>query len=208
MTVLYEKTVLYEVNTAVWLGESSGRYGRRVTLGDVPGEAWDEIALPGIDTVWLMGVWERSPAGLRIALRDEALRTSLRAALPDVTDADITGSPYCVRDYVVDASFGGPEGLAEARRQLAARGLRLILDFVPNHVAPDHPWVTGHPDRLLQGTADDLSRTPGDFIEAGGRILARGRDPFFPPWPDVVQLNAFGDALRAATVDALVCSYL
>ncbi|MEU9265606.1 alpha-amylase family glycosyl hydrolase [Streptomyces sp. NPDC048251] len=197
-------TVIYEINTAVWLGELSGRYGRRVTLGEVPGEAWDEIALRGVDTVWLMGVWERSPAGLRIALRDEALRTSFRAALPDVTEADIAGSPYCVRDYVVDASFGGPEGLAEARAELAARGLRLILDFVPNHVAPDHPWVTRHPDRLIQGTADDLSRTPGDFIESDGRILARGRDPFFPPWPDVVQLNAFGDALRTATVDTLV----
>lgn len=197
-------TVLYEINTAVWMGELSGRYGRRVTLGEVPGEAWDEIALPGVDTVWLMGVWERSPAGLRIALRDEALRNSFRAALPDVTEADIAGSPYCVRDYVVDASFGGPEGLAEARAELAARGLRLILDFVPNHIAPDHPWVTRHPDRLIHGTADDLSRTPGDFIESDGRILARGRDPFFPPWPDVVQLNAFGDALRTATVDTLV----
>ncbi|MFF3205561.1 alpha-amylase family glycosyl hydrolase [Streptomyces sp. NPDC002962] len=197
-------TVLYEINTAVWLGELSGRYGRRVTLGDVPGEAWDEIALPGVDAVWLMGVWERSPAGLRIALRDEALRASFRAALPDVTEADVAGSPYCVRDYVVDASFGGPEGLAEARARLAARGLRLILDFVPNHLAPDHPWVTRHPDRLILGTADDLSRTPGDFIESDGRIVARGRDPFFPPWPDVVQLNAFGAALRAATVDTLV----
>ncbi|QJT06691.1 alpha-amylase [Streptomyces asoensis] len=197
-------TVLYEINTAVWLGELSGRYGRRVTLGDVPGEAWDEIALPGIDTVWLMGVWARSPAGRRIALSDETLRTSFRAALSDVTEADIAGSPYCVRDYVVDASFGGPEGLAEARARLAARGLRLILDFVPNHVAPDHPWVIEHPDRLIRGTADDLSRNPGDFMESGGRILARGRDPFFPSWPDVVQLNAFGDALRAATVDTLV----
>ncbi|MFD9430915.1 hypothetical protein [Streptomyces sp. NPDC060002] len=67
----------------------------------------------------------------------------------------------------------------------------MILDFVPDHVAPDHPWATGHPDRLFQGTADDPSRTPGDFIGAGGRGLARGCDPFFPPWPDVVQLNAF-----------------
>lgn len=176
-------TVLYEINTAVWLGELSGRYGRLVTLGEVPGEAWDEIALPGVDAVWLMGVWERSPAGLRIALRDEALRTSFRAALPDVTEADIAGSPYCVRDYVVDASFGGPEGLAEARARLAARGMRLILDFVPNHVAPDHPWVTRHPERLIQGTADDLSRTPGDFIESDGRILARDATRSSRPGP-------------------------
>ncbi|MCT9080336.1 alpha-amylase family protein [Streptomyces fulvoviolaceus] len=197
-------TVIYEINTLVWLGELSARYGRRTTLGDVPGEVWDEIALPGIDTVWLMGVWERSPAGLHIALRDEGLRASFHEALPDVTEADIAGSPYCVRNYVVDASLGGPEGLAAARAQLAARGLGLILDYVPNHVAPDHPWLTAHPDHLVQGTADDLAHAPNAFLEAGGQIYARGRDPYFPPWPDVVQLNAFSDELRAATVDTLV----
>ncbi|MFE2215379.1 alpha-amylase [Streptomyces canus] len=197
-------TVILEINSLVWLSELSGRYGRHVTLGDVPGEVWDSVALPGVDTVWLMGVWERSPAGLEIALRDEGLRASFREALPDVTDADIAGSPYCVRDYVVDASLGGPDGLAAARTQLAARGLRLILDYVPNHVAPDHPWLTSGPDRLVRGTADDLARAPADFIEAGGEVYARGRDPYFPPWPDVVQLNAFSDALREATVDTLV----
>jgi hypothetical protein len=197
-------TAVYEINTLVWLGELSRRYGRPVGLGDVPGEVWDDVARPGIDTVWLMGVWERSPAGLRIALSDEGLMASFRAALPDLTEADITGSPYCVRKYVVGASLGGPEGLAAARSQLAARGLRLILDYVPNHVAPDHPWLTERPDCLIQGTADDLAHAPDSFVEAGGRVYARGRDPYFPPWPDVVQLNAFSDALRAATVDTLV----
>jgi hypothetical protein len=163
-------TVIYEINTLIWLGELSGRYGRRVTLGEVPGEAWDEVARPGTDTVWLMGVWERSPAGLRIALRDEGLRASFRAALPDVTEADIAGSPYCVRNYVVDESLGGPAGLAEARSQLASRGLRLILDHVPNHVAPDHPWLTGRPDCLIRGTADELAHAPDAFVETDGRI--------------------------------------
>ncbi|MGW0582419.1 alpha-amylase, partial [Streptomyces sp. NPDC002920] len=197
-------TVIHEINTLVWLGELSRRHGRRVTLGDVPGEVWDEVARPGVDTVWLMGVWERSPAGLRIALRDDNLLTSFRAALPNLTEADIAGSPYCVREYAVDASLGGPAGLAAARAQLAARGLRLILDYVPNHIAPDHPWLTGHPDRLIQGTPADLAREPDAYLEADDRIYARGRDPYFPPWPDVVQLNAFSDSLRTATVDTLV----
>lgn len=197
-------TVILEINTLVWLGELSDRHGRRITLGEVSGEVWDELARPGIDTVWLMGVWERSPAGLGIALRDETLLASFREALPDVTEADIAASPYCVRNYVVDASLGGPEGLATARAQLAARGLRLILDFVPNHVAPDHPWLTTHPDRLIQGTPDDLAHAPDAFLEAGGHLYARGRDPYFPPWPDVVQLNAFAEDLRRATVDTLV----
>ncbi|MFY7634217.1 hypothetical protein [Streptomyces sp. NY05-11A] len=64
--------------------------------------------------------------------------------------------------------------------------------------------LTAHPDRLIQGTGDDLARAPGAYIEAAGRVYAGGRDPFFPPWPDVVQLNAFSERLRAATVDTLV----
>ncbi|MEU0031010.1 alpha-amylase [Streptomyces sp. NPDC006335] len=197
-------TVIHEINTIVWLGELSHRYDRPVTLGDVPGEVWDRVAPRGVDTVWLMGVWERSQAGREIALRDQGLMASFREALPDVTEADIAGSPYCVRNYVVDSSLGGPAGLAAARTQLAARGVRLILDHVPNHVAPDHPWLTSAPDRLVRGTADDLARAPADFVETGGGIHARGRDPYFPPWPDVVQLNAFSDALREATVATLV----
>ncbi len=129
----------------VWLGELSARYGRTVALGEVPGEVWDEVARPGIDAVWLMGVWERSPAGLRIALRNEELLTSFRQAVPDLTTGDIAGSPYCIRNYVVDRSIGGPEGLAEARARLAARGVRLILNQVPNHVASDHSWLTERP---------------------------------------------------------------
>ena len=70
--------VIYEVNTVVWLRELSRRYGRQVTLASVPAEAWDEVALPGVDSVWLMGVWERSPAGLQIAQTDEALQRSFR----------------------------------------------------------------------------------------------------------------------------------
>ncbi|MEW2251533.1 alpha-amylase [Streptomyces sp. NPDC006975] len=197
-------TVVYEINTLVWLRELSARYGRTVRLGDVPGEAWDEIARPGLDTVWLMGVWERSPAGLALALRDPGLLASFRAALPDLTEADLAGSPYCVRDYVVDACLGGPDGLAAARAQLAARGLRLILDHVPNHVAPDHPWTTGRPGCLIQGTRADLERAPDAFLGIAGRVCARGRDPYFPPWPDVVQLNAFSAELRDATVETLV----
>lgn len=203
MTAWPDHPVIYEINTLIWLGELSSRFGRPVTLGEVPDTAWDEVALLGVDAVWLMGVWERSPAGLEIALRDASLQASFRAALPDLRPEDVAGSPYCVRNYVVDASLGGPEGLAAARAQLAARGVRLILDYVPNHVAPDHPWLTERPNCLVQGTQEDLARDPAAFLEAGGKVFARGRDPYFAPWPDVVQLNAFSAELRTAAVDTL-----
>jgi hypothetical protein len=195
--------VIYEVNTLVWLTELRQRHGGPLTLGDVPGEAWDELALPGVDAVWLMGVWERSPAGLLIAGRDAAVRRSIEEALPDAHAEDVTGSPYCVRRYVADGALGGPAGLAAAREALAARGVRLLLDYVPNHVAPDHPWVAEHPEYFVRGDTADLERRPDAFIAAGEHVLALGRDPYFPPWPDVVQLDAFSPELREATAGVL-----
>ena len=154
--------------------------------------------------MWLMGVWQRSPAGLAIALADPALTAANRAALPDLRDGDVIGSPYCVRDYVVDARFGGPEALAQAREQLARRGLGLILDYVPNHVAPDHPWTTSRRDCLLTGTEEELERDPDAFLRTAGGVVAKGRDPYFPAWPDVAQLDAFAPALREAVAETLI----
>jgi hypothetical protein len=203
MTGWPAQPVLYEINTVIWLRELSRRYSRRVTLGEVPAAAWDEVTLPGVDAVWLMGVWERSPTGLRIAERDEALRASWREALADLRSDDVVGSPYCVRDYVVDPVLGGPDGLAAARAELAGRGVRLLLDYVPNHVAPDHRWLTDHPEYFVQGGPDDLARSPDAFLQSAGHVFARGRDPYFPAWPDVVQLNAFSEQLRTAAADTL-----
>ncbi|MEO6090279.1 MAG: alpha-amylase family glycosyl hydrolase, partial [Umezawaea sp.] len=157
--------VVHEVNTAVWLNS----FGRPVTLGEVPDAAWDDLARPGVDAVWLMGVWERSASGL--ALVTEDMRASFRRTLPDLRSDDVIGSPYCVRRYVVDERFGGPEGLARARKALAERGVRLVLDYVPNHVAPDHPWVAEHPDLLVRGTAQDLAEDPAGWVELDGRVL-------------------------------------
>ncbi len=70
------RPIIYEINTVVWLQELSRRERKLVTLGTVPTQEWDALALYGFDAVWLMGVWERSPAGIRIAKRE--LRTSCR----------------------------------------------------------------------------------------------------------------------------------
>lgn len=195
--------VIYEINTWPWLQQLSAGAGRPVGLGSVPDRAWDVLAEAGFDAVWLMGVWRRSPVGVRLALANPSLLSDFEAALPGFRAADVVGSPYCVRDYTVDAHLGGPDGLASARAALAQRGMGLLLDFVPNHVAPDHAWVAEHPERFVQGTADELRGDPASFVEVGDRVLANGRDPFFPAWPDVVQLNAFSAELRAAAVETL-----
>ena len=179
---------LYEINTWPWLESLGRRFNRTVQLGDVPAEVWDEIGSWQFDVVWLMGVWQRSPEGERIARQIPELQVEYRNALPDVTDADIVGSPYCVHSYVVDEHLGGPEGLQAARRELANRGMAMILDFVPNHVARDHPWTRDHPEY---------------FIHEEDGSIACGRDPYFPPWTDTAQLNVFDAGLRAASIDTL-----
>ena len=184
---MVEHPFIYEINTWVWLGGLGRRTGTNGGLAGVPEEEWDTIAALGFDAVWLMGVWERSPAGIEIALRNDGLVESFRRALPDFGASDVVGSPYCIRDYTVAAELGGTDGLAAAREALARRGLRLLLDFVPNHVAPDHAWTAAHPEYFVGGSADDLERDPASFVKVG-RPCARERSR--PVLPGVARRRA------------------
>jgi glycosidase len=200
------KPIIHEINTSVWLTTLSQQYGRIITLDQVPDEVLDELAGWGLDAIWLMGVWARSPKGANQA---QQYIDQYRPALPDITPDDIIGSAYAIHDYSVDARLGGPEGLASLRQRLLVRGLRLVLDYVPNHVALDHHWVTGNPGYIMQGTAKDLKRRPSDFYEvtdSWGRrlVMAHGRDPYFPGWSDTAQVNAFNPTFRKAALETLL----
>ena len=122
-----------------------------------------------------------------------------------MTDDDICGSPFAVQSYTVHVDFGGDAALASLRQRLLERGIRLMLDFVPNHTALDHPWVQSHPEYYIHGSEADLAAQPGNYcrVASAGRplILAHGRDPYFPGWPDTLQLNyrhaGFRQAMQA-----------
>lgn len=198
MPVTAGLNIVYEINTAVWLQGLSLQYGRPITLATVPDEAADALALPGVTMIWLMGVWERSALGRSNALN---YKHEYHAALPDIADEDVIGSAYSIGSYTAAESFGGRDGLAVFRQQLKARGLKLMLDYVPNHTGMDHPWVKV-PGFIVRGNAEDLRSRPGDFFasrSANGRtrVLAHGRDPYFPGWSDTAQLNIFNAKLRA-----------
>lgn len=195
--------VLYEISTWVWLSDLSKKYGKAINLSSVPSVEWDAIAAYGFDAVWFMGVWERSSACIAISNRNEGLLENFHRCLPDFRPEDNVGSPYSVRQYEVDPHFGGRDALATARAELSKRGMNLILDFVPNHVAPDHPWASQHPEYFIQGNGDEAKKFPSSFIETGGSVYALGRDPYFPPWPDVIQSNAFNADLRKAVIETL-----
>lgn len=198
---------LYEISTWVWLEDLSARQGRTVTLETVPEEEWNRLRDLGFDLIWLMGVWKRSAVGRRIARSDSSLFGNYDGALPGWTMSDVVGSPYSIRDYCPDPRIGTWAALDTVCEKLHARGMRLILDFVPNHTAPDHPWVETHPEFYVQGTLRDFRTNPAAFFLAEccdtTFFIARGKDPYFPAWRDTAQLNYFNPATRRAMLDIL-----
>src|SRR5262245_7394331 len=200
---------LYEISAWPWLEQLSRQEDRVVTLGDVPDAAWDAVVRSGMDCVYLMGVWKRSAIGRLMARTHVELTREYDRVLPGWGMRDVPGSPYCIQAYEPDERMGGWDGLDAARAQLARRGLTLILDFVPNHTGFDHEWVRTNPEFYVQGTLDDFRADPTLFhpleIDQGAavRFIACGRDPFFPPWRDVAQLNYFNPATRDAMMGVL-----
>lgn len=192
---------LYQINTKVLLSE----IGPHASLDDVPDALLDTIAARRFDWVWLLGVWALGEAGKRVSRSNKEWHEEYRKALPDLTEEDICGSPFAVTGYRVAPELGGGAALARLRARLAKRGIRLLLDFVPNHVALDHPWIQTAPDYFIRGSEEDISKHPDNYIRLpGGEVFAHGRDPYFPGWPDTLQLNYFNPALREQMVNELV----
>jgi glycosidase len=200
--VLYPS--LYQVNTRVWLTSLSETLGRPAGLDDIPDEELDRLAELGFDWVWFLSVWQTGAAGQRISRENPDWQKEFRDTLPDLRDQDIGGSGFAITAYTVSAALGGDEALARLRQRLAKRGLKLMLDFVPNHMALDHPWVEDHPEYFVAGTEDLSVQEPQNYIRVKGKggdlILAHGRDPYFPGWPDTLQL----DYSKPTTQEAMI----
>ena len=199
---------LYQVNTRVWLTELSRGLSRPATLDDIPDAELDRLARMGWDWVWLLSVWQTGLVGRQVSRVHLEWRREFEDTLPDLREEDIVGSGFAITGYAVHAGLGGDAALARLRERLRARGLRLMLDFVPNHTAPDHPWVREHPEYYVPGTPEQLAREPQNFcpvaLPEGPRVLAYGRDPYFPGWPDTLQLNYAEPRLQEAMAAELL----
>jgi glycosidase len=198
---------LYQINTRAHLWELGQAAGRPAMLDDIPDAELDRIAADGFDWIWLLGVWQTGEAGRAVSLHQPDWLAEYRHVLADYTSDDVAGSPFAVRAYAAHPDFGGPSALARFRRRLRRRDLKLMLDFVPNHTALDHAWATERPEVYIEGQEDDAAREPGNYVRVttrrGPRILAHGRDPYFPGWPDTLQLNYRHRGLRGMMAGVL-----
>ncbi|MFX1327848.1 MAG: alpha-amylase family glycosyl hydrolase [Promethearchaeota archaeon] len=193
---------IYEINTLPWLHLLSETLNRPIDLKSIPSEIFNQ-EIRFFDAVWLMGVWERSPASKKIALEHPDLQKEYKKAIPDLRDEDVVGSPYSIFYYHVNKNIGGIEGLKEIRKILSERDIQLILDYIPNHVSIDSLW-TFEPELFIEGSLEDLISHPYDYFSIGEKVFAYGRDPNFPPWTDTIQLNTFSKEMRQKTISTLL----
>ncbi|GFE59832.1 alpha-amylase family glycosyl hydrolase [Geobacter sp. AOG2] len=207
----------------VWLDQLSKQYGWPITrLDQIPEAELDRLAAAGVTGLWLIGVWERSPASQRIKQL--------------CGNSDAIASAYSLYDYEIAADLGGWAALGNLRERAVRRGIRLASDMVPNHTGIYSRWVIQHPDWFVQTdyppfptyqfNGEDLSHS-GDAciqIEDGywtktdaavvfrlierttGRIryIYHGNDGTSIPWNDTAQLNYLIPEVREAVIQTIL----
>lgn len=193
---------LYQINTRARIRDLSQKLGRQATLDDFPDQELELLAKKGFDWIWFLGVWQTGVVGRRVSREHHEWQTDFRQVLRDFQEEDVCGSCFAITQYTAHSEFGGNAALDRLRRRIHGHGMRLILDFVANHTALDHPWVRKHPNFYMRGTEEQLRREPQNYIRletsSGSTVLAYGRDPYFAGWPDTLQLNYADPSLQEA----------
>lgn len=180
---------LYQVNTRVWLTELSKKLKKTATLDDIPEIELKNIADAGFDWVWFLSVWTTGLEAQKISRENPEWQPDFQNTLTDLKKEDIGGSGFAIAEYKVDSRLGGNLALKRLRERLKVYNLKLMLDFVPNHIGPDHSWASEHQDYLIRGTEDDLKYNPQNYTKIKENIFAYGRDPYFSGWKDTLQLD-------------------
>jgi hypothetical protein len=204
----YRYPSLYQINTRVWLSQLSSQIGRSATLDDIPDSELDQLANLGFNWVYFLSVWQTGEIGRKVSRSNPIWLAEYQATFPDLQVEDICGSGFAISGYTLNQNLGTPESLTRLRDRLHQRGLKLMLDFVPNHTAIDHPWVSAHPDYYVSGTEAQLVKQPQNYIKLdlpkGSTIFAYGRDPYFDGWVDTLQLNYGNPDLQIALINELL----
>lgn len=199
--------LLYQINTRVWLNELSRRLRRAATLDDIPDVELDHLAATGFDWIWMLSVWQTGELAQKVSRSNPEWRREFQETLPDLREEDIPGSGFAITGYHVHPALGGDAALGRLRERLKRRNLKLMLDFVPNHIGLGHPWVEDHPEYFVPGTEVDQARAPQNYTwvkrKGGDLLLAYGRDPYFSGWPDTLQLNYANPATQEAMIGEL-----
>jgi len=215
--------VLIAKNIYVWLDQLSKKYSKDIwRLDQIPDEELDTLKRQGFTGLWLIGLWERSPASQKI----KQLCGNPEAA----------PSAYSLFDYTIANELGGENAYRVLRDKAWQRNIRLASDMVPNHTGIFSRWIIEHPDWFVSLTHNpfpwytfqkhDLSSDEhiGIFIEdhyfdqtdasvvfkrvdrqTGEEIyIYHGNDGTSMPWNDTAQLNYLKPEVREAMIQTII----
>ncbi len=198
--------ILYEINTRVWIKQFDTQE-KRAALSDIPDEVLNEFAEKKINIIWFMGIWENCPSTIQKYCFTEELKNAYTFAYPEWKPEDIVGSPFAVNRYEVNPLLGKKDDLLNLKKKLNDRGIKLFLDFIPNHFSADTDFIASNPEIFLNTDEASLDNDPHTFYRSVRQkdiIFAHGRDPFFPAWLDTIQVNYFNEAAREFMTNQLI----
>jgi len=215
--------VLMAKNTYVWMDQLSKKYGRLIDrLDQIPDEELEQFQRGGVTGLWLIGVWERSPASQRIKVL--------------CGNPDAVPSAYSLYDYQIAHDLGGESAYQDLKERAWSRGIRMASDMVPNHVGIVSRWLIEHPDWFVWREDNpypwytyggpDLSNDDrvGIHIEdhyydrtdaavvfkrtdkhtGHERYVYHGNDGTSMPWNDTAQLNYLNAEVREAVIQTIL----
>lgn len=201
--MIKKNPLVFEINANQFALRVKSSKAAKTTLNDVTDATLKRWKSLGFDAIWIMGVWTRGNKSREVSRTDESFTCHYAEDLPDWSEEDVVGSPYAIMDYRVAPEFGGNEALIALRARMKKMGLSLILDFVPNHTAPDHPWVKSNPNYYVQGSDEQAQSEPQNYTRDGDHVFAYGRDPYFSGWKDTYQLDYRRSEVQQAMIRTL-----
>lgn len=215
--------VLMAKSTYVWLAQLSRRYERKIArLDEIPDEELETLARRGLNTLWLIGVWERSRASERIKRL--------------CGNQEAVASAYSLFDYRIAEDLGGEAAYTNLRDRAYRYGIRLASDMVPNHMGIDSPWVVEHPEWFIarQNSPYPAYRFNGPDLSSDARVeikiddhyyeqsdaavvfrrvdrttgetryIYHGNDGTSFPWNDTAQLDYLNPAVREQVIQTIL----
>jgi len=216
-------TVLIAKSTYVWLAQLSKQYGRHISrLDQIPDEELATLAARGLNSLWLIGVWERSRASKTIKQL--------------CGNQDAVASAYSLFDYKIAEDIGGEQAYINLRDRAYRHGVRLASDMVPNHMGIDSPWVVEHPEWFISRSDSPYPAYTfnGPDLSSDGRVEIKIEDHYFEqtdaavvfrrvdrytgetryvyhgndgtsfPWNDTAQLDYLNAAVREQVIQTIL----
>src|SRR5258706_1415997 len=131
--------MIFELNSRV--------HGKR--FDQITDEELTTLTGLGFDWIWMMGIWQISAGASAVA----------RQIAPDYQ-----GSPYAISEYQVNPDLGGETAFREFVARAHKVGLRVMADFVPNHMAIDSPLIDQHPEFFIHSNPALRDEKPHDYF--------------------------------------------